>query len=99
MLGGEQISSLDGLRLLTILMVIGYHYLGRCISPQIRETYIRTEESLRQIKLAGSLRLLGVQLFFAISGFVIALTLTRCKNIREFAVRRSRDCGRQWRSV
>jgi peptidoglycan/LPS O-acetylase OafA/YrhL len=35
----------------------------------------------------------GVQLFFVISGFVIAMTLERCKTPREFVVRRYARLG------
>jgi peptidoglycan/LPS O-acetylase OafA/YrhL len=81
----RRIDYLDGLRGVAILLVVGYHY------------YFHFTHDPRQLYPYGDLwsgflpfvyGCYGVQLFFAISGFVIALSLERCHSIGEFAVRR-----------
>jgi peptidoglycan/LPS O-acetylase OafA/YrhL len=79
--GEQRIASLDGLRGIAITGVVLYHaYVhwaavvpwGNAFSGKPWFAY-------------GGL---GVQLFFMISGFVIALTLRRCSSMREFILRR-----------
>lgn len=79
---------LDSFRALAILLVILYHFAYRWSTrfPGGEGLY----ESPRW--LAGNLLVqhgyLGVQLFFIVSGFVIAITLRRVGGLLEFAARR-----------
>lgn len=81
----QRIDYLDGLRGIAILLVVGYHYY-------VFWAHGRTEFYPYGDLFSGFLPFrygyFGVQLFFAISGFVIALSLERCHSIAEFAVRR-----------
>jgi len=78
----NRLESVDGLRGIAILMVLIFHYFG--------------EKALNQIYPFGgkfssgplSYGNMGVDLFFIVSGFVIALTLKRCRSPFEFLVRR-----------
>lgn len=82
-----RIAYLDGLRCVAILLVLVHHYLARWTYPLSEQNFYPYGASFAGFWIAkyGSY---GVQLFFAISGFVIALTLDRCVNFYEFAVRR-----------
>lgn len=78
---------LDGLRGVAILLVIGYHYFSRWTPPYHSENlypYSDLVADFWPLKYGGY----GVQLFFIISGFVIAMTLNRCSSGWEFFVRR-----------
>ena len=83
----SRVAYLDGLRCVAILLVLVHHYFARWTFPLSEANLYPYGSSLAGIWVAkyGSY---GVQLFFAISGFVIALTLERCVNFYEFAVRR-----------
>jgi peptidoglycan/LPS O-acetylase OafA/YrhL len=73
-LSAARLSALDGLRGVAILLVIAVHYLHE-------------SGPLGALQIFGYGNL-GVELFFIISGFVIALTLENCKTPYEFFVRR-----------
>lgn len=79
--GSLRIEHLDGLRGLAILAVIFYHafYRWRDVLP-----YGIGVDGLPFVNYGWA----GVQLFFLISGYVIALTLERCDNLWGFYVRR-----------
>lgn len=72
-----RVKHLDGLRAIAVIAVIFFH-----VHANNRES---GDMLFFPLFSHGSM---GVQLFFAISGFVIALTLQRCSTPLEFAVRR-----------
>lgn len=75
--GERRLSELDGFRAVAILGVLGFHYTLRFPGyyPFDPITVFRYGY-------------LGVHLFFMISGFVIALTLSKSQSAMDFAVRR-----------
>lgn len=75
----NRIQTLDSLRGIAALVVILFHY-----------TYRFPEAYSKNFDPGFSLRYghYGVQLFFIISGFVIYMTVERCKTVGEFAYRR-----------
>ena len=86
-LDSQRIASLDGLRTIAILVVVAFHYCCRWappLDPASLYPYGSALAGLPGVRLGQY----GVQLFFVISGFVIALTLERCRTPAEFAVRR-----------
>ncbi|RZK01391.1 MAG: acyltransferase, partial [Flavobacterium sp.] len=76
----NRIHALDGLRVISILMVMVYHYYYRFDGVKYKYPFHSAE-----ILYYGKL---GVALFFVISGFVITLTLTHCNNLLEFVKKR-----------
>lgn len=80
-----RLSSLDGLRGVAILLVIGYHYFNE--PGALRVSLYPYGDAFAGFPLFVY-GFLGVHLFFIISGFVIALTLDKCKTPYEFFVRR-----------
>jgi peptidoglycan/LPS O-acetylase OafA/YrhL len=89
---GRRIASIDGLRAIAILAVVAFHYCYRWGPPRNSESlypYGTALADLPGVRFGGY----GVQLFFVISGFVIAMTLERCKTPREFVVRRYARLG------
>ena len=88
----RRIASIDGLRAIAILAVVAFHYCYRWAPPLNSESlypYGTALADLPGVRFGGC----GVQLFFVISGFVIAMTLERCKTAREFVVRRYARLG------
>jgi peptidoglycan/LPS O-acetylase OafA/YrhL len=83
----NRIAYLDGLRCVAILSVLAYHYLARWTYPLNDQNLYPYGAFFADLWIAEYGKY-GVQLFFAISGFVIALTLERCGSFYEFAVRR-----------
>jgi peptidoglycan/LPS O-acetylase OafA/YrhL len=79
---------LDGYRTLAIMLVLAFHYCSRWTQPNYPENLYPYGDLLRDIPLVGHGGL-GVQLFFIISGFVIALTLLHSKDWLDFALRRA----------
>lgn len=81
---GERLRYLDGLRGLSILLVVCFHFLGPSEILPFKDRY------------AGFFLFregwVGVEMFFLISGFVIFLTLQRCSTFLEFM-------GRRWRRL
>ena len=84
---GRRIASLDGLRTVAILAVVAFHYCYRWGPPLNRESLYPYGPALAALP-GVRLGQYGVHLFFVISGFVIAMTLERCRTPREFVVRR-----------
>ena len=83
----RRIASIDGLRTIAIFAVVAFHYCYRWGPPLNSESlypYGTALAGLPGVRFGGC----GVQLFFVISGFVIAMTLDRRKTPREFVVRR-----------
>ncbi len=85
-LDSQRLATLDGLRTIAILAVVAFHYCyrwGPPLNPASLYPYGTALAGLPDVRLGQY----GVQLFFVISGFVIALTLERCRTPGEFAVR------------
>jgi peptidoglycan/LPS O-acetylase OafA/YrhL len=83
----RRIASLDGLRTVAILAVVAFHYCyrwGPPLNPESLYPWGTALAGLPGVRLGQY----GVHLFFVISGFVIAMTLERCRTPREFVVRR-----------
>ena len=76
-----RMAHLDGLRGVAILSVLGFHYFS-CFQSIV--PYGGAWAEFPPFRWGH----LGVHLFFAISGFVIAMTLERCTGLDDFAVRR-----------
>jgi peptidoglycan/LPS O-acetylase OafA/YrhL len=77
----NRLSALDGLRGVAILLVMGFHYFNS--DPKLYPI----GDALAWIPIF-KYGFLGVELFFIISGFVIALTLEKCATPIEFFIRR-----------
>src|SRR6185295_5483329 len=71
-----------------ILLVLGFHYCSRWTPPRAAENLYPYGDLLRDIPVVGH-GYLGVELFFIISGFVIALTLISSRDWLDFALRRA----------
>jgi peptidoglycan/LPS O-acetylase OafA/YrhL len=83
----RRITGIDGLRTIAILAVVAFHYCyhwGPPLNSENLYPYGAALAGLPGVRFGGY----GVHLFFTISGFVIAMTLDRCKTPREFVVRR-----------
>lgn len=78
---------IDLFRAIAILMVIGFHYFSRWVPPVYDTNLYPYGDAF-----AGNVILnhghLGVEFFFIISGYVIALTLESCRTPAEFFARR-----------
>ena len=92
LMDSRRIASIDGLRTIAIIAVVAFHYCyrwGPPLNPDSLYPYGTALAGLPGVRFGGC----GVQLFFVISGFVIAMTLDRCKTPREFVVRRYARLG------
>jgi peptidoglycan/LPS O-acetylase OafA/YrhL len=78
-----RLKSLDGLRGVAILFVMGFHYFY-ALAGGTTYPYGETFANFFLFKYGY----LGVELFFIISGFVIAMTLETCTTPQEFLVKR-----------
>ena len=85
---GGRVPSLDGLRAISIAMVVGFHVFNKTIRAQTGHDY----EGLWLNLLNGHL---GVSVFFVISGFLITHLLLRERNktgridLTKFYIRRT----------
>jgi len=83
----NRIATLDGYRALAILSVIAFHYTVRWAPPNDPNAHFPSGamfDGLAPFEYGW----LGVELFFVISGFVILMTLERCRNVGDFVCRR-----------
>lgn len=83
----KRLDALDGLRGVAILLVMGFHYFHHLESPYYKSHLYPYGETFSGIPLF-QYGYLGVELFFIISGFVIALTLEKSGSPLEFLLRR-----------
>jgi peptidoglycan/LPS O-acetylase OafA/YrhL len=89
----ERLVQVDGLRAIAALSVVAFHYTTR-----FDELYMHTAPT--GLHLSHDAGLMGVQLFFAISGFVIFMTVDRVKRPMDFvAWRFSRLFPAYWAAV
>lgn len=77
----ERIAYLDGLRGVAILAVLIWHLYGPSYADHLP---FGDRYAILPIRVFW----VGVELFFLISGFVILMTLERCRSATEFALRR-----------
>ncbi|MCF4164325.1 acyltransferase [Zavarzinia compransoris] len=82
---GERDRTIDCLRGIAILLVVLYHWLVRWTVPEFEHDVTAWRHVHSPVFLLGRY---GVQIFFVISGFVIAMTLMRSASALEFAARR-----------
>jgi peptidoglycan/LPS O-acetylase OafA/YrhL len=78
----ERIGFLDGLRGIAILLVVLYHTYSNAWKDLV--PFFAPSFDFPLVKFGD----LGVPLFFMISGFVIAMSLERCKSFSEFMFKR-----------
>jgi len=83
----HRLSALDGLRGVAILLVMGFHYFYHLESFYYKSTLYPYGETFSNTVIF-KYGYLGVELFFIISGFVIAMTLESSKSLIDFAIRR-----------
>lgn len=76
-----RIAELDGLRGLSVSLVVLYHFFSRFAPPVQEENFYPYEPSANVIISNGSF---GVQIFFMLSGFVIFNTLRRSTSSASF---------------
>jgi peptidoglycan/LPS O-acetylase OafA/YrhL len=88
----RRIASIDGLRTIAVLAVVAFHYCYRWGPPLESESLYPYGTALADLP-GVRFGAWGVELFFVISGFVIAMTLDRCKTPHEFVVRRYARLG------
>ena len=79
----HRLKVLDGLRAIAILLVIGYHYFVRW-TPPVGQSNLYPYGGAGAHFWLFKYGDLGVQIFFVISGFVISMTLFKCRTIGHF---------------
>src|SRR5580698_9439812 len=84
---GHRIRVLDSYRALAIAAVLIYHYTYQFTLLQVADAPIPARPVLGTFP-PFQYGWLGVEFFFVISGFVILMTLERCRSVADFAVRR-----------
>ncbi|NGX96955.1 MAG: acyltransferase [Candidatus Afipia apatlaquensis] len=83
----QRLRALDGLRGVAILLVMGFHYFYHLESFYYKSTLYPYGETFSNV-LIFKYGYMGVELFFIISGFVIAMTLESSRSVIDFAIRR-----------
>lgn len=83
----HRLTALDGLRGVAILLVMGFHYFYHLESVYYKSTLYPYGETFSDIVIF-KYGYMGVELFFIISGFVIAMTLESSKSLFDFVIRR-----------
>ncbi len=83
----KRLGTLDGFRAIAILAVIGFHYFVRWTPPDTDSTLYPYGSYFAKFPLFNY-GYLGVEIFFIISGFVIAMTLFRSHSMANFVRRR-----------
>src|SRR5688500_2704787 len=78
----QRIELLDTFRFLAIILVIGYHYFAS------KKDFANIYPYGLQYSPVFQYGYLGVQLFFMISGFVIFMTIEKCRTLKEFLLKR-----------
>ncbi|CAN5431348.1 acyltransferase [soil metagenome] len=86
-MASQRLRALDGLRGVAILLVMGFHYFYHLESFYYKSTLYPYGETFSNV-LIFKYGYMGVELFFIISGFVIAMTLESSASVIDFAVRR-----------
>lgn len=87
MSNSHRIDTLDGLRAVAIMAVLLYHYFVKFADPAVGPALYPYADAYAGFP-AAKYGFMGVQLFFVVSGFVIAMTLERCRTMSEFYLRR-----------
>jgi peptidoglycan/LPS O-acetylase OafA/YrhL len=87
MSASHRIDILDGLRAVAIMAVLLYHYFVKFADPGGGPDPYPYAAAYAGFTVA-KYGFMGVQLFFVVSGFVIAMTLERCTTMSEFYLRR-----------
>jgi peptidoglycan/LPS O-acetylase OafA/YrhL len=83
----HRLTALDGLRGVAILLVMGFHYFYHLESFYYKSTLYPYGETFSDVVIF-KYGYMGVELFFIISGFVIAMTLESSKSLFDFVIRR-----------
>lgn len=83
----QRLRALDGLRGVAILLVMGFHYFYHLESFYYKSTLYPYGETFSNV-LIFKYGYMGVELFFIISGFVIAMTLESSRSVLDFVIRR-----------
>ena len=83
----QRLRALDGLRGVAILLVMGFHYFYHLESFYYKSTLYPYGETFSSV-LIFKYGYMGVELFFIISGFVIAMTLEASRSVIDFVIRR-----------
>lgn len=84
---GTRIAPLDGFRALAVLMVVAFHYFADLAMQPTMTWLYPFGSAFADVPLLG-LGELGVDLFFMVSGFVIAMSLETSRTAGEFALKR-----------
>lgn len=82
-----RIAALDGFRALAVLLVVAFHYFADLAMQPTMEWLYPFGKAFVDVPLLG-IGGLGVDLFFMVSGFVIAMTLETSRNAADFALKR-----------
>ncbi|MBR2121153.1 MAG: acyltransferase [Pseudomonadota bacterium] len=86
-MASHRLRALDGLRGVAILLVMGFHYFYHLESFYYKSTLYPYGETFSNV-LIFKYGYMGVELFFIISGFVIAMTLESSRSVLDFVIRR-----------